>query len=93
MSILIKRAIQLIFSIIILSCIISCKTIDAVPNAVWKLPKKPVIASVHFSQKDGGLYIDEVSSENLLNNTYNMEKYSEKLEALILEMKKFYGAK
>jgi len=74
-------------------CIIGCKTVDTVPNAVWDCPIKPTEYPVEFVQKDNGLYINEESSINLLKNINGMDAYIEKLEALITEMKLYYGAK
>lgn len=84
---------KLIVSLFIIICIISCKTVNPIHNAVWDIPIKPVISPVHFVQKDGGLYINEISSANLLKNVDSMNAYTEKLEVLIQEMKKYYGAK
>jgi len=76
-----------------MSCIIGCKTIEPVKDVVWTLPEQPIEHPVKFAQKDNGLYIDKESSVNLLKNINGMDAYTEKLEALIIEMKLYYGAK
>lgn len=88
-----KRLVLVFLISIVTTCIISCKTVEPFQDAVWSLPSKPISYPVEFVEKDDGLYIDEESSINLLRNIRGMDAYTEKLEALIAEMKKYYGEK
>lgn len=83
---------KLIAILIVAICIIGCRTPQP-NNTEWAMPAKPFSYPVHFVEKDNGLYMDETSSINLWKNIDGMDAYAEKLEALIAEMKKYYGAK
>ena len=74
-------------------CLFGCKTTNPINNREWNIPSKPINYSVKFVQKDNGLYIDEVSSKNLLKNVEGMDAYILKLETLVDEMIKYYGEK
>lgn len=81
----------LIFTII--TCIIGCNTFFPSSNTTWLMPKKPVSQPVQFIRYSDGLYIDKISSINLMINIEEEDAYIAKIEALVKEMKSYYGAK
>ena len=70
-----------------------CRTTNPLLNANWPMPDTPEKYPVQFVQKDKGLYLNEQSSVNLLKNIEELDAYVAKLEALVKEMKDYYGAK
>lgn len=81
-----------IFVLLIMLCLVSCRTTQPI-QAEWKAPSKPIVYPVEFVHKDDGLFINSNSCVNLWKNIEEMDAYTEKLEALVDEMKKYYKAK
>lgn len=53
----------------------------------------PIYKGKGYTFEKNGIFIDEESSLNLLKNINELDAYIEKLEILIKEMKRYYGAK
>jgi len=84
---------KLILIFIVLTCIIGCNTFNPSKNITWDTPVKPVDRPVRFVRTGDGLYMDKGSSINLLMNIDGTDTYVEKMEALVKEMKSYYGVK
>jgi hypothetical protein len=61
----------------------------------WTLPEKPINKDykIKFESKDGGLWLDETSSKNLLKYFDDIDTYNLKMENLVKEIKKYHGDK
>ena len=83
-----------ILSAICIIVIAGCISVDCPKSGMkWDTPPKPISKHVNFEQKYSGLYLDTVSSSNLLYNINEMQAYQKNLETLIEKMKSYYDAK
>jgi len=88
---------RIILQIIPILLLIGCSTtkeefIPVVPtHREWPQPRKPEKRPVKFESQGEGLYLDPLSSSNLLFNIDELDIYIDKMENLVEEMQRYYN--
>jgi hypothetical protein len=75
---------RIIFIFVLLLLFVSCKS----NKIAFPEIEKPKVYPVNFISISNNICMDKESSENLLKNLYEKDKYIEKLELLIKDIEK-----
>lgn len=63
------------------------------PSKEWLMPSPPQTKPVYFQQVEDGYFLGKNEAKKLADNTDELKAYIEKMEILVKEMKKHYGAR